>query len=207
MMTRRWRTAALVSTTLQIAAYTTVLAAGCGTTHHAVVTTSYAPAAYGVQASNGFDCYYIDDPAEATSMIAAGLCPAGSIPTLMPLAWHEMYYDYYASPAYYNTYVPVRYRTVWVSQSTSFYNTNKTTIVVVQKNATYKGSNGTTVKGIPSGGVTFGGGNRVAPTMGGGNARTNVTGGTTGGVRPAPSMGGGNARNPAPVPPKPVVPR
>ncbi len=158
---------------------------------------SYAPAAYGVPGH----CYYIDDPAEATALIAAGLCPASWTPTLMPLAWHEEYYNYYASGAYYNTYVPVRYRTVWVSQSTSFYNTNKTTILVVQKQATYKGSNGKTVTGGSVSNFAPAKAPSSAPLPAGARSSAPLPVGGARSTAPAPSapkpLSGGGARQPS----------
>lgn len=179
----------------------------CSTPHHTVVAVPVAPAAasYSLAAygENGH-CYYIDDPAEVVSLQQAGLCPSTWTAMIMPLLWHETYYDYYASPAYYNTYVPVRYRTVWVSQSTSFYNTNKTTILVVHTKGTYKDSTGKTVPAaqIPSAKMTFAaptlpGGNRTAPTLPAGNARV------TSAPKPVASnipLPGGNARSSVPAP-------
>lgn len=217
MPTARRRMAALSA-----AAITATLMAGCA--HHhavAVVTTqpaSYAPAAYGQQVGNAFDCYYVQYPAEVTSMVAAGLCPANSVPTLMPIAWHEMYDSYYDSDFYTTTYVPVAYRTTYrtayVGVNSTFYKTYHVQITTQSKNATYKSNTGTIVKGsaIPSTGVTFGGGNaRVAPTLGGGNNRNPAppvkAPAPSAPKAPAGGFGGGNARpNPAPKP-APVVPR
>lgn len=190
------------------AAFTATLT-GCATHHHvAVVTTqpaavSYAPNAYGVQVGNAFDCYYVQYPAEVTSMVAAGLCPANSIPTVMPIAWHEMYDSYYDSDFYDTTYIPVAYRTTYrtayVGTGSTFYKTYHVQIQSASARAVYKGSNGSTITGnkLPSTGVTFGGGNaRVAPTLGGGNNRNPA---------PAPSaprvtggFGGGNQRQVSP---------
>jgi hypothetical protein len=224
MPTNRRRLAAPIAAFA--AALTTTLVAGCA--HHhtvAVVTTqpaaaSYAPAAMGVQVGNAFDCYYLDSPAEVTNMVAAGLCPAGSIPTVMPLAWHETYYDYYLSDAYL-TYVPTSYRSGWGNQwgtGSTFYKTYNVTIVKDRTTGTYKSSTGAKVTGLPKSGTTapgsvFGGGNaRTAPTLGGGNMR-NPAPSAPKVNNPAPSapkaggFGGGNARpNPAPKP-APVVPR
>lgn len=165
--------------------------------------TNLVPQAYGVPGQ----CYYLDDPAEALALIAAGLCPTGWVPTVMPLLWHEQYYRYYASPAYYNTYVPVSYRASWPAQQNNFYTVNKVTIVNVQKQATYKDSKGKTVPGSKvNDKVTFG--NGVKATTGFGNG---TNGGTTGGSvpKPAPSAPKPVAPKPVPkpVPPKAPVPR
>ena len=77
---------------------------GCGASQ----PVTYAPAAYGISGQ----CYYAQDPAEAVALENAGLCPRSWVPTLMPLAWHEMYYGYYDSPVYYSRYVPASRRTV-----------------------------------------------------------------------------------------------
>lgn len=148
---------------------------------------SYAPAAYGVPGH----CYYLDDPQEAVNLIQAGLCPSSWVPTLMPLAWHEEYFSYYNSGAYYNTYVPVRYRTGWVSQQNTFYTQYKTTIIVVQKQATYKGSNGKTVTGTV---------NNFAPAKAPTSAPLPV------GARSSAPLPVGGARSTAPAPsaPKPL---
>lgn len=197
------------------AAFTTTLAAGCATHHPVAVVqqqpaaVSYAPAAYGVQVGNAFDCYYVDDVTEVTNMVAAGLCPANSIPTLMPLTWHETYAYYYDSPGYYNTYIPVARRSTYINVTVVNFNKQYgSQIKTASANATYKGSNGTTVRGSGLGsGTTFGGGNnRVAPTLGGGNNR-NPAPAPSAPKAPAGGFGGGNARpNPAPKP-APVVPR
>lgn len=205
MPTKRRLAAASVA-----AAITATVLAGCA--HHhavAVVTTqpaSYAPAAYGQQVGNVFDCYYVDSPAEVAPLVAAGLCPPNAVPTMMPLIWHETYASYYDSPGYYNTYIPVARRTTFVN--VTVVNFNKTygpQITAQSKNATYKSNTGTIVKGsaLPSTGVTFGGGNaRSAPTLGGGNNRNPAPSAKA----PAPSapkapaggFGGGNARSAAP---------
>jgi hypothetical protein len=58
-----------------------------------------------------------------------------------------MYYPYYSSPAYYNVYVPARVRTVYVTRERSFGTTYRTQISARSKTATYRSSNGGTVKG------------------------------------------------------------
>ena len=167
--------------------------AACTTTHTTAVPVTAAPAAYGAPDNGRFDCYYLQNPSEATALINAGLCPAGSVPTLMPLYWHEEYYSYYASPAYYNTYVPLTYRSAWASQQNSFYTQYKTTIVVVQKNATYRTGNPAPKTG-PVTSAPRPVGNRTAPPLPVGGARA-----TAPASKPLPA---GGARQPAPVVPR-----
>jgi len=126
--------------------------AGCSS---APAPLTYAPAAYGISGH----CYYVDDPAEAVALQAAGLCPRSWVPTLMPVAWHEEYYAFYDSPAYYDTYVPAKVRTVYVQRQTSFGRTYRTAIATRSKTAVYRSSAGTTVKGSQVTGTTrFGSG-------------------------------------------------
>lgn len=171
---------------------------GCGSNSTPV---SYAPAAYG---ANG-QCYYDQSPAEATALLAAGLCPAGWVPTPMPLAWQEEYWGYYSSPSYYNSYVPMSYRTVYVTHETTFHTTYAAQINTASAKAVYKGSNGKTVTGPKTGTVQFGGGSARQQSFGGGSGRSNVTGGTgtsggskstTGGGKSTSggSFGGGSGR-------------
>lgn len=107
---------------------------------------SYAPMAYG----QNNQCYYLDDPAEAIALQHAGLCgPTGNywVPTPMPLLWHQMYYPYYSSPAYYNTYVVVAHRTTFVSTQATFGRTYASQIKTESAQAKYRGSNGKTYTG------------------------------------------------------------
>lgn len=165
---------------------------------------AYAPVAYGQNSQ----CYYLDDPQEAISLQQAGLCgPQGNywVPTLMPLLWHEMYYPYYSSSAYYGTYVVASHRTVFISHQTTFSHTYASEIKTQSAKAKYKGSNGKTYtgnkikKGSFSNGVKgFGGGKKCS--MGpitGGSINAGLTGGapatkgSTGGSRGG-SYGGGS---------------
>lgn len=152
------------------AAITAVLAAGLTACDDAD-DVSYAPVAYGVPGH----CYYVDSPAEAVALRSAGLCPAAWAPTLMPLAWHEQYYPYYSSPAYYNVYVPASSRVVYTRTETTFGTTYKTQISTATKTATYKGSNGKTVPASKIGTSKFGSGNSFSSSSGnakyGGGAR------------------------------------
>jgi hypothetical protein len=155
-------------------AATAVIAAALAACSNNGTPVSYAPAAYG---ANG-QCFYDQSPAEATALLAAGLCPAGWVPTPMPLAWQEEYYSYYSSPGYYNSYVPVSYRTVYVTHETTFHTTYATQINSASSKAVYKGSNGKTITGPKTGTVQFGGGSGRQQSFGGGSGRSNVTGGT-----------------------------
>jgi len=117
--------------------------AACGGYNEAAGAVTYAPAAYGVSGH----CYYVNSPAEVTALEAAGLCPRSWAPALMPTAWEDEYYSYYDSPAYYDTYVPARVRTVYVRTETTFGKSNRTAITTRSKTATYRTSTGKTVKG------------------------------------------------------------
>lgn len=125
----------------------------CGSSGSGDVT--YAPAAYGQQVGSVYDCYYADDPGEVTALIAAGLCPHGSIATAMPLYWEEEYWAYYSSPAYYGTYMPARYRSHYTSVTiVHFSSTYKTQIAAASSKAVYKSSSGQRVTGTSK--VKFG---------------------------------------------------
>ena len=171
----------------------TVGLAGCGGGQ----PVQYAPAAYGVTGQ----CYYVDSPAEAVALQAAGLCPSAWVPTLMPLLWHQQYYAYYSSSAFYGSYVGSSYRTVYISHSTTFQHSYSNEISAASASAKYKGSDGKTYTGnkIKSGSFSngvkgFGGGKKcglAAPDMsvftkGGGGS-----GGSSGGSRSGGSYGGG----------------
>jgi hypothetical protein len=173
------RTAAAAAVT----AITAAALAGCSSTAEPL---TYAPAAYGVAGH----CYYVDDPAEALALRAAGLCPASWAPALMPVSWHEEYWDYYDSPAYYDTYVPARVRTVYVHREASFGKTYKAAITVQSKKATYKSSAGTVVKGTKLTGKTrFGSGTSFGTSKyGGGSLRSS-------GSSKSGSTGSGSSRS------------
>ena len=166
------------------AVITTAVAAGCSSQPDPF---TYAPAAYGVPGQ----CYYVDDPAEAVALQAAGLCPRSWRPTVMPLAWHEEYWDYYDSSAYYDTYVPARVRTVYVQRETSFGRTYRAAIASRSRLATYRSSGGGTVKGTQvtsrtrfgsgksfgAAGQKYGGGSlRSGSSSGSGSLRSGSTG-------------------------------
>lgn len=144
---------------LALAASTLIAATltACGSSGSDDIT--YAPAAYGQQVGNVYDCYYIDDVDEVTALgtglIAKGLCPHNSVPTVMPLSWEEEYWAYYSSPAYYGTYMPARYRSHYTSVTiVHFSSTYKTQIAAASSKAVYKSSSGQRVTGTSK--VKFG---------------------------------------------------
>jgi hypothetical protein len=147
---------------------------------------SYAPAAYG---QNG-QCFYDQDPSEATALLAAGLCPAGWVATPMPLYWHEEYYSYYSSPSYFNVYVPAARRTVYVTHETTFHTTYSSQITSASSKATYKGSNGKVVTGTTAK-MKFSSGSGSTGKVGGGSLRSGTSGGSTGGSSGGTGSGGG----------------
>lgn len=165
-----------------IAGLLIAVAALAGCAHSTPV--SYAPAAYG---ANG-QCYYDDDPYEAQQLLAAGLCPAGWVPAPMPLYWHEEYYSYYSSPAYYNRYVLVSHRTVYVTHETTFHTTYSSQIASASSKATYKGSNGKTVTGTTAK-MKFSSGSGSTSKMGGGSLRSGSSGGSGSGSGASKSGG------------------
>lgn len=66
----------------------------------------------------------------------------------MLFLWHLMFEPWYASPAYYGTYVPTRYRSTYITRHvTTFETTYRTTIDAESKKATYKTASGKTVTG------------------------------------------------------------
>ena len=144
--------------------------AACSSPHPVpVAAVSYAPAAYGVPVGNSFNCYYVDDIDEVPALVHAGLCPTNSIAVAMPLAWHETYASYYASPAYYSTYIPVTRRTTYVNVTVvNFNKTYSSQISTASKTAVYKDNTGKTVSGstLPTAKVTFGSGVKPAATFG-----------------------------------------
>ncbi len=168
----------------------TAALSGCG---GAQVT--YAPAAYGVAGQ----CYYVQDPVEATNLLAAGLCPHGWIPTLMPLAWHEEYYPYYDSEIYTNRYVPARDLVVYRRTQTTFGRTYAVSIRTMSSRATYRSSSGGIVKGNKVATTKFGSGTSFGSKgqkYGGGSARggTSYHGGSGSRSGGGSHFGGGSAR-------------
>lgn len=92
-------------------------------------STAYAPDNYG---ANG-QCYYIDNPAEVAALQAAGLCPVGWIAYPAPVWYRARYAGYFDSPAYYNHYVPVSVRKVYVTHVTTWNKTNSSAIKTQQR--------------------------------------------------------------------------
>lgn len=131
---------------------------------------TYTPAAY-YQTVNGVnDCYYAASPAEVTSLIAAGLCPANSVAVAMPLTWDEEYFDYYSNPVYYDTYMPVSYRSHYTSVTiVTFKSRYSAQITKMSSKAVYKSSAGGTVSGSKVNTKYFGSGSRTTKSYGGGS--------------------------------------
>lgn len=162
--TRRVR---LILAVLAASLFGTVLTA-CGSDDGS--DPSYTPAAYYQTVGNVYECYYADDMQEAYNLIAAGLCPAGSIPTAMPLSWEQEYWPYYSSPAYYNTYMPAAYRSRYTHITiVHFSTTYRTQIKTASARAVYKSSTGGTVTGSKVNTTQFGSGSRTAKSYGGGS--------------------------------------
>jgi len=151
------------------------LAAGlsaCGSGWDDSAPVTYAPAAYWQTVSNVRECYYLTSTQEAYNLMAAGLCPAGSMPTPMPMSWEEEYWDYWSSPVYYNTYVPTSYRShytsvtiVTLNHSSSF----QRGVSTLSSRAVYKSSTGGTVTGSKVSTTSFGSGSRTTTSYGGGS--------------------------------------
>lgn len=172
-----------------------------GSDSHDNANVSYSPAAYGEVVNGVGHCYYDDDVYEAQQLLADGSCPAGWIAYPMPLYWHTEYYSYYSSPAYYNRYVLVSHRTVYVTHETTFRTTYSTQITTASKIATYKGSNGKTVTGPATAKMKFSSGSGSTTSRGGGSLRnggaggSGTSGGTTGGSKSSSGgMSGGSLR-------------
>lgn len=168
-----------------------------------------APAAFG----EAGHCYFVDDPAEATTLISSGACPSSWTPAPMPLVWHQRYAAYYASPVYVNRYVPAPVRTVYVQQSKAFAAQYPAQITALAKTATWRSSTGKTVTG-PVAATKFGGGSARAPSFGGGAGRApapapapaTARASFGGGAARAPAYGGGAARAPVVAPARPAPP-
>jgi hypothetical protein len=110
---------------LAVAAITLAALAACGSGSHESYIT---PSAYG---ENGH-CYWIDDPAEVTALMAAGDCPVNWTPMRAPSAWEAMYYGYYSSTFYSSHYVVASHRSVYVTHVHTFQKQN-TTLIQTQK--------------------------------------------------------------------------
>ena len=230
--TRRRRSLPLRLLALAIAALLgAALIAGCSsTTHHRTTTTVTTVADNGSMTMVAYGehnhCYYVDSPAEALALIAAGLCPAGWTPYRMPTYWEDEYWYYYDSPTYIRGFVPQARQTTYNTTIVSFQKSNSSAIASASKTATYKTSSGKTVTAPPSASLKFGnddsfgaagakngaGNLRASSPSGAAPAKTITTAPpaakSTTAAAPAKSTAsapGGNLRKPAP-PAKPAPP-
>jgi hypothetical protein len=152
----------------------------------------YVPAAFG---ENG-QCYYVDDPSEATALVAEGSCPSDWTPAPMPVVWHQRYFPYYSSNAYILAYVLASHRSAYISSESRFGTTYQAGIAAAVKSAVYRGSSGQQVtgdkvdvsrfsstSGLSSSRAVTGGSSTGGSSTGGSSGDTHsVTGGTTGEV-------------------------
>lgn len=153
-------------------------------------SVAYRPAAFG----ENNQCYYVEDPLEVVALQNAGLCPRTWAPTLMPLFWHQQYAYYYDYPGYYNTFVPVGFRTTYVTHVHTFEKTYASDIKSASKSAKFKGSNGKTVTGnkIKVGPKTFSGGSNKNGFSGGSNKSKTCGMSASGGALTLVTKGGGS---------------
>lgn len=184
-----------------------VLAAGLGACGGGQAV-AYRPASFGVPGQ----CYYLHDPLEAMALQRAGLCEAGWMPTIMPLAWHQMYAPYYASPRYINIYVPSEQRTAFRRTEQTWGAANKGVIAAQAKQAKYLGSNGKTVTADKIGATKYGAGNRFGPSgtkFGGGSGRggSKPVAGTPSKAPAAPKTPTVTPKSPAPKSPSVNTPK
>jgi len=179
----------------------------------------YVPPAYG----QNNQCYYVNDPIEVTGpggLYDAGLCPRTWTPYLMPVTYHYMYAAFYDSPAYYQSYVPVSYRTTYTTYVTTFekspdYQKNESQYA---SQATWKDNKGKTVPGSTvqkqeqSGKASFGGGSVRSSGFSSGSARSSNGKPANGSSNSKPStssdpskgqISAPPAANPQPAAPKP----
>lgn len=166
---------------------------------------SYEPYAYG---ANG-QCYYVQSPAEAIALEAAGLCPSGWVPAPMPAYWLNEYYLYYSSQAYYTHYVPVRIRTHYVTTERAYGTSHRAVIASAASKARYTGSDGSTATGTVvarkakvgsgSAGTTFGSGKRGTSGYTSGTSTSN--GSTLGGGKRGTTPGTSGYKPAKPVRP------
>lgn len=122
------------------------------------------PSSYG---ENG-RCYYVDSPAEVNGLWERNYCPRTWVPYPMPIYWHDRYAPYYAGPGYYNTFVPVAQRPVYISQQATYVNSRQGEIKSAVAQASYQGANGKTVPGSKFGTTTFPAGGARGGFSGGG---------------------------------------
>lgn len=141
----------LLAAALAAAAFTGLAAvAGCGGG-----TASYdMPYSFGPAG----ECYYDFTPAEVPLLIAEHHCAPGSVAVQAPVTWMETYWDYYDSTAYYDVYVPARYRSSYVKSESLFGRHNRVAIRTLSSKAVYRSSSGAVVHGYKTGTVRFGSG-------------------------------------------------
>lgn len=163
-----------------------LLITGCGASSSSQSTATKAAYDYPASFGPSGECYYVYSPTEISGLIQAGYCAPGSMPVQAPVSWQETYWAYLDSAAYYDVYVPTRYRTVYVRTEKTFGSTYHTAILSHARTATYKSTAGAIVHGYNAGTVKFGSGTSFG----------------SGGQK----YGGGNLRAPKPVNlPKPVI--
>lgn len=156
-----------------------IAVAGCSSPRPPV---TYAPVAYGEVVGGQGRCYYVQDPAEVAALQQAGLCPATWLAYQAPPVWEATYWDWYSSPSYYGTYVPITRRATYTSVTVvSFQSTHTADISRLSKTATYKGSDGKTATATTAK-AKFSSGSGSNSGQGGGSLRNSTTGGTTGGA-------------------------
>lgn len=163
---------------------------GCGEDDE----VTYAPAAYGEVIGGIGRCYYVTDPAEIGYLYAANLCPHTWIAYPMPLYWHQRYFTYYSSPAYYTRFVPVGSRTVYISSQRTFYTTYRVQVSAQTRYASYRGSDGRNYSGSKVDAAKFRSGTPSGSGQqnGAGSARGGSGGGSSGRIGGSGSSGSGS---------------
>lgn len=153
-----------------------VMLAACGST-----PATYQPTAFGPTVNGQLYCAYMVSPLECSGrpgipyqmpLVQPGYYnPSGTDLLSQLFMWHLMYHAWYGSPSYYNHYVPVAYRTTYVTRYVTTFDTRYSSSErVAQSRATYRGSNGRTVSGNQ---VNTG---RLAPPRNNGGSGTKVCG-------------------------------
>jgi hypothetical protein len=119
---------------------------------------NYQPTAWGPTISGQVYCAYMVSPAECAGrpgipMLMPATQPVGYYTGSSDLyaqlfLWHLMYHSWYASPGYYNRYVPTQYRTTYVTKYvTTFDRSYSSQEKSSEGRATYRNSHGKTVSG------------------------------------------------------------
>jgi len=140
------------------------------------------------QPQDSWICWIASDYHEAALLAASGACPNSWVPILMAslnqgLLWHEMYAPYYDGAGYYGRYVPLAYRSTYVSNVTVFETHYHTQITAAESSssARWKGSDGKTYSGttvgqsIKSGKASFSSGSARSSSFASGSARSSST--------------------------------